>query len=80
MLNYKDCDIKDFNAAMAQKNNDVKTISDAHLYILWTKFKADARTCFRAGTSYSNGVGIDSENRAMVYEEELKRRGVYERV
>ena len=74
MLNYKDCDIKDFNAAMAQKNDDVKTISDAHLYILWTKFKADARACFYAGTSYSRGIGTDSDNRAKVYEEELKRR------
>ncbi len=74
MLNYKDCDIKDFNEAMAQKNNDVKNISDAHLYILWTKFKADTRACFYAGTSYSRSIGIDSENRAKAYEEELKRR------
>ena len=74
MLNYKDCDIKDFNAAMAQKNDDVKTISDTHLYILWTKFKADARACFYAGTYYSRDIGFASENMAKTYEEELKRR------
>lgn len=76
MLNYKDCSIEDFNAAMQEKNDDVKTISNEHLYILYTKFKAGASTCFHAGTSYASGLGISSENRAKTYKDELKNRGI----
>lgn len=76
MLNYKECSIEDFNEAMKQKNVDVKDISNAHLYILYTKFKADASTCFRASTSYASGLGRSSENQANLYKEELIRRGI----
>lgn len=76
MLNYKECSIEDFNAAMKEQNNDVKSISDTSLYILYTKFKADASTCFRVGTSYASDLAISSENRAKAYKEELKNRGI----
>lgn len=76
MLDYKKCSIGDFNAAMKMKDADVTTISDAHLYILYTKFKSDAFTCFRAGTIYSNHIGGLSENRAKVYKKELQDRGI----
>ncbi|MGN0656952.1 MAG: hypothetical protein ACI4KR_09165 [Ruminiclostridium sp.] len=76
MLNYKECSIEAFNAAMKEQNNDVKNISDANLYILYTKFKADALTCFRVGTSYSSDLGISSENRAKAYKVELQNRGI----
>ena len=76
MLNYRDCSIEDFNKAMEEKNTDVKDISNEHLYILYTKFKADASTCFRARTSYASGLGRSSENQANLYKEELNRRGI----
>lgn len=76
MLNYKECDINDFNEAMKNKDMDVKNISDTHLYILYTKFKADALACFYAGTSYARGLGIESENQAKIYKEELQNRGI----
>ena len=76
MLNYKECSIDDFNLAMSQKNADVKTISDAHLYILYTKFKADSSHCCYVGTSYAVGLGIDSRNKAYIFKSELHRRGV----
>lgn len=76
MLNYKECSIDDFNLAMSQKNADVKTISDVHLYILYTKFKADDLHCCYAGTSYAAGLGISSRNKANVFKSELQRRGI----
>lgn len=76
MLNYKECSIEDFEAAMKQKNADVKTISNEYLYILYTKFKADARLCFHAATGYATGLGYDSENKAKAYKEELQARGI----
>lgn len=76
MLNYKDCNIKDFNEAMKQKDVEVKNISNVHLYILYTKFKADAATCFYAKTSYASGLGISSEHRANLYKKELLNRGI----
>lgn len=76
MLNYKECDIKDFESAMKQKNADIKTISNEHLYILYTKFKADATACAYAGTSYASGLSIDSKNQAQRYADELKSRNI----
>lgn len=76
MLNYKECNINDFNEAMQNKDMDVKNISNTHLYILYTKFKADASACFYAGTSYASNLGRRSENRAKVYKEELQNRGI----
>ncbi len=76
MLNYKECTIDDFNNAMKEKNGDIKTISNEHLYILYTKFKADASQCFYAGTSYSVGLGKDSESQAEIYKKELLNRGI----
>lgn len=76
MLNYKECHIDDFTKAMEQKNADVKTISNEYLYILYTKFMADARQCFYAGTSYASGIGHKSEKQAEVYKTELQNRGI----
>lgn len=76
MLNYKECSIEAFESAMQQKNADVSTISTEHLFILYTKFKADALTCFFAGTSYAHGVGAKSENKSEAFRLELLRRGV----
>lgn len=79
MLNYKECDIKDFNEAMGKKDMDVKDISNEHLYILYTKFKADAQACFNAfrGESvYQRSIRHRSENRARGYKEELQKRGI----
>ena len=76
MLNYKECDIADFNDAMQEKDRDAKEISDAHLYILYTKYTADASSCFYSESSYATGLGIASKNRAKVYKEELQRRGI----
>ena len=76
MLNYKECHIDDFTKAMEQKNADVKTISNEYLYILYTKFMADARQCFYAGTMYARGIGYKSENQAEIYKKELLNRGV----
>ena len=76
MLNYKECHIDDFNKAMEQKNADVKTILNEHLYILYTKFMADAKQCFYAGTMYAREIGYKSENQAKVYKTELFNRGL----
>lgn len=79
MLNYKECDIKDFNEALEKKDMDVKDISDEHLYILYTKFKADAQNCFdafRSETVYQRSIRMRSENRAKGYKEELQKRGI----
>lgn len=76
MLNYKECSIEDFNEAMSRKNTDVKEISNDYLYILYTKFKADASVCFHAGTSYGRGLGISSEQKAKMYKDELLNRGI----
>lgn len=76
MLNYKECSIDDFNEAMKNKNMDVKSISDEHLYILYTKFKADASACFYAGTSYARTLGAFSEKQAQSYKEELQNREI----
>ena len=75
-LNYKECSIEDFNSAMSQKNADVTTISDAHLYILYTKFSADALQCFHASKSYATGIGYSSQAKADAFKAELLRRGV----
>lgn len=76
MLNYKECSTEDFINAMKKQNADIKSISDSHLYILYTKFKADASVCFGAGTGYATGLGIISRNKAASYKEELQNRGV----
>lgn len=76
MLNYRDCNIEDFTRAMAQKNDDVKNISNEYLYILYTKFKADATVCYGARTSYSRGIGKTSEQQANLYKSELANRGI----
>lgn len=76
MLNYKECSIEDFNKAMKSKNEDVKTLSNEYLYILYTKFKADASACFQAGTSYAMSLSRSSKNTANVYKEELQHRGI----
>ena len=75
MLDYKECSLAEFETAMQQKNADISTISSEHLFILYTKFKADARVCSRARTSYAYGVGLDSSRKADAYKEELQRRG-----
>lgn len=75
MLNYKECSIEEFNAAMKEKDNDVQSISDSRLYILYTKFNADALQCAYARTSYSSGLSISSRQRANTYKAELLRRG-----
>ena len=76
MLNYKECSIEDFNDAMSRKNTDVKEISNEYLYILYTKFKADASVCFYAGTSYGSSLGRSSEQKAKIYKDELLNRGI----
>ena len=76
MLNYKECHIDDFNKAMEQKNVDIKTISNEDLYILYTKFMADARQCFYTGTSYASEIGYKSEKQAEMYKTELRSRGI----
>lgn len=76
MLDYKECSIEAFNAAMKEKNKDIKNISDTNLYILYTKFKADALTCFHARTSYASDLGVSSENQAETYKKELQSRGI----
>ena len=76
MLNYKECSIEDFNAAMQQKDADVQSISDSHLYILYTKFQSDASRCFYADTGYAVGLGRSSDNKAKTYKAELQRRGI----
>jgi len=78
MLDYKECSIEDFERAMSQKNADVETLSDEYLYILYTKFMADAKQCFYAGTLYSRGLGYDSERQAKLYKSELQKRGINE--
>lgn len=76
MLNYKECCLEDFNKAMGQKNEDVGTISNEYLYILYTKFMEDARQCFYIGTSYARSIGYKSGQQAEMYKTELQRRGV----
>lgn len=76
MLNYKECSIEDFNKAMESENEDVKTLSNEYLYILYTKFKADASVCFQTGTSYAMSLSRRSKDRANTYKEELQRRGI----
>ena len=76
MLNYRDCSIEDFHAAMQQKNADPSTISDEDLYILYTKFKADARHAAYTAGSYAMGISISSKQRAEVFKQELHKRGL----
>ena len=75
LLDYKECSIEDFESTMRQKDADVSTMSNETLFILYTKFKADALTCSRARTSYAYGVGLDSSHKSNTYKEELQRRG-----
>lgn len=75
LLTYKECSAEDFDAAMSEKDTDVKNISDSHLYILFTKFKADALNCFKTGTNYANRFAA-SENKANLYKTELLNRGI----
>ena len=76
LLDYKECSIEDFESAMRQKNADISAMSNETLFILYTKFKADAQTCSRTRTSYAYGVGLDSSRKANAYKEELQRRGL----
>lgn len=79
MLDYKECDMEEFNKAMEQKDEDITGISNEHLYILYTKFKADAQNCFdafRSETVYQRSIRHRSENRAKGYKEELQKRGI----
>lgn len=76
MLNYKECSIEDFNLALSQKDADIKTISNSYLYILYTKFASDASQCFYAGSSYAAGIGLSSQNKAIAFKTELRRRGI----
>lgn len=76
MLNYKECSIEDFNKAMENKDTNVKELSNEYLYILYTKFSADASVCFWAGTPYAMSISRKSENRVNIYKEELKNRGI----
>ena len=74
MKDYKECNIKDFESAMRKKDDDVKTLTNEELYILATKFEADAWQLAYAGTSYSNSLRTRSEIRAKSYRDELDRR------
>lgn len=76
MKNYKECTIEDFNISMKEKDYELKKISNEHLYILYTKFKEEAATCFCVGTNYSRDFGHRSEKRANMYKEELQNRGI----
>ena len=76
LLNYKECHIDDFNEALKLKDVDVETISNEYLYVLYTKFKADAKICANTQTSYAYGVGFHPSQRAKIYKNELVRRGV----
>lgn len=71
---YKNCDLDDFKQAMSQKNDDVETISTEYLYILYTKFMADANQCAYAGTSYTYGLSISSKKQAEKYKAEIMKR------
>ena len=76
MLNYKECSDEDFKSAMREKDSDVTTLSNECLYILYTKFQADARHCFYTASSYARDIGTKSENQANIYKKELQKRGV----
>ena len=76
LLDYKECSLEDFKSAMCLKDADVSEIATPYLYVLYTKFKADAYICSRAQTSYAYGVGLDSSRKANAYKEELQKRGV----
>ena len=75
MLNYKECSKDAFDRAMKQKGEDVSKISDEDLYILYTKFMADARQAFSFGSTYASGIGRQSQRKADAYKAELLRRG-----
>ena len=42
MVDYRNCTDNMFNRAMAMKNKDVDKIPTNYLYILYTKYKAEA--------------------------------------
>lgn len=75
MINYKECSIEDFNNAIKSKDADIKTLSNEYLYILYTKFEADAFACYQAGTLYSMEISRKSKEDAGKYKEELQKRG-----
>jgi hypothetical protein len=75
MQNYKECRKDVFDEAMKQKDEDVSRISDENLYILYTKFRADARQAFSFGSTYASGIGRQSQRKADAYKAELLRRG-----
>ena len=71
---YKNCDADDFKRAMSQKDDAVETISTKYLYILYTKFMADANQCAYAGTSHTYGLSISSKKQAKKYKAEIMKR------
>lgn len=74
LTNYKNCHIDDFKAAMKLKNADPKTIPTKYLYILYTKYKADAFQCYKAQTFYGNNIAKKSEDHAESFRKELISR------
>lgn len=71
---YKNCDLADFMQAMSQKDDNVETISTEYLYILYTKFMADADQCAYTGTPYAHGLSISSKKQAEKYKAEIMKR------
>lgn len=74
MKDYKECSDAEFKNAMAKKDADVETLTNQELYILKTKFYADAAQCRNGSSSYAMGLSISSSNRAKRYDDELRAR------
>lgn len=76
MLNdYKQCTDAEFETALNMWKSEVKEIPDIYLYILYTKFDADANA-LSGISSYATGLSIDSRKKSEAYKRELIRRGL----
>lgn len=81
MKNYKECSDEEFEAAMAEKDKTVTEISDEHLYILFTKYRADVNqllinTAFSRDNSYSNSILDKTKEKRDAYFAELSQRNI----
>ena len=70
MLDYRKCSEESYKRAMASKDKDIRRIPREYLYILYTKYKADA-VKLRA---VDMEKALEAKRRKQMYWNELCRR------
>ena len=76
MLNYLECNIKDFNAALDKRNENVKELSSEHLYILFTKYDSDYKVAKNSNSKLHNRITKEIARKKEEYKQELLKRGI----